>query len=269
MAKQRERRLSQMTPASMISGNATSRLQTNEGNSQAVDRPDRALVVTPHPDDAEIGYGGTIAGWIAQGTEVAYVLCTNGDKGSGDAEMTSDRLAEIRAREQAEAADELGVKDVIYLAYPDGALEDTAEFRGDLVKAIRTYTPDLVLCPDPFRQGFYLHRDHRICGQVALGAVFPHARDHLHYPEHLRDNGLAPHKVSDVLLWGTQEPDTFVDIVDTIEQKTFSLNMHASQVSSGGAERDVAEFVKADAQRAGQRGGLPYAEAFRRIQIRR
>ena len=89
-----------------------------------MDRPDRALVLTPHPDDAEIGCGGTIAGWIAQGTEVVYVLCTNGDKGSGDVEMTSDRLAETRAREQAEAADELGVKEVIYLAYPDGALED-------------------------------------------------------------------------------------------------------------------------------------------------
>ena len=45
-----------------------------------MDRPERALVVTPHPDDAEIGCGGTVAGWIAEGTEVYYVLCTNGDK---------------------------------------------------------------------------------------------------------------------------------------------------------------------------------------------
>ncbi|HAC19338.1 MAG TPA: PIG-L family deacetylase, partial [Dehalococcoidia bacterium] len=61
-----------------------------------MDRPDRAMVVTPHPDDAEIGCGGTIAGWIAQGTEVVYVLCTNGDKGTGDLDMTSTRLAKIR-----------------------------------------------------------------------------------------------------------------------------------------------------------------------------
>ena len=157
-----------------------------------MDRPDRALVVTPHPDDAEIGCGGTIAGWIARGTRVVYVLCTNGDKGSGDPEMTSARLADIRAKEQGQAAEVLGIEDVIYLAYPDGALEDTSEFRGHLVKAIRTHTPDVLLCPDPFRQGFYLHRDHRICGQVALDAAFPYARDHLHYPEHLRDDGLAP-----------------------------------------------------------------------------
>ncbi|MXX52974.1 MAG: PIG-L family deacetylase, partial [Dehalococcoidia bacterium] len=41
-----------------------------------MDRPERALVVTPHPDDAEIGCGGTVASWISQGTEVFYVLCT-------------------------------------------------------------------------------------------------------------------------------------------------------------------------------------------------
>ena len=63
------------------------------------------MVVTPHPDDAELGCGGTIAGWIAQGTEVVYVLCTNGDKATGDPDMTSERLAEIREVEQAEALD--------------------------------------------------------------------------------------------------------------------------------------------------------------------
>ncbi|HBJ30949.1 MAG TPA: PIG-L family deacetylase, partial [Dehalococcoidia bacterium] len=89
-----------------------------------MDRPDRAMVVTPHPDDAEIGCGGTIAGWIAQGTEVVYVLCTNGDKGTGDLDMTSTRLAEIREVEQAEAAADLRVKEVIYLRHPDGELED-------------------------------------------------------------------------------------------------------------------------------------------------
>ena len=88
-----------------------------------MERPERALVITPHPDDAEIGCGGTVASWIAQGTEVFYVLCTNGDKGSQESDMTSERLAEIREREQAEAAAVLGVKEVVYLRHPDGALE--------------------------------------------------------------------------------------------------------------------------------------------------
>ena len=221
-----------------------------------MDRPDRAMVVTPHPDDAEIGCGGTIARWIAQGTEVVYVLCTNGDKGTGDPDMTSQRLAEIREVEQAEAAADLGVNEVIYLRYPDGELEDDKEFRGEVV-----------LCTDPFRRGFYLHRDHRICGQVTLDATYPYARDHLHYPEHAQE-GLETHKVGDILMWGTEEPDTFIDITDTIDQKISSLKKHASQVSPDG-DQDVGDFVKANGQRMGQRADMPYAEAFRRIQIRR
>ena len=78
-----------------------------------MDRPERALVVTPHADDAEIGCGGTVAGWIAGGSKVFYVLCTNGDKGTSDPDMTSKRLAEIREREQAEAASVLGIEKVV------------------------------------------------------------------------------------------------------------------------------------------------------------
>ena len=231
-----------------------------------MDRPDRAMVVTPHPDDAEIGCGGTVAGWIAQGTDVVYVLCTNGDKGTGDLDMTSTRLAEIREVEQAEAAADLRVKEVIYLRHPDGELEDDKEFRGEVVRAIRQHKPDVVLTPDPMRRGFYLHRDHRICGQVTIDATYPYARDHLHYPEHAQE-GLETHKVADILLWGTEEPDTFIDITDTIERKISSLKKHVSQVSSDEGQ-DVGDFVKANGLRIGQRADMPYGEAFRRIQIR-
>lgn len=231
-----------------------------------MDRPETALVVTPHPDDAEIGCGGTVAKWIAEGTAVYYVLCTNGDKGTSDPNLTSARLAEIREREQAEAADVLGVREVVYLGYPDGALEDTADFRGRLVHAIRKFKPDAVLATDPHRRGFYLHRDHRMCGIVTMDAVFPYARDRLHYPEHEKE-GLQPHKAGDVLFWGTEEPDTFVDITDTIELKIESLKKHASQISS--EDGDVGDFIRASARRAGQRADVPYAESFRRIRIRR
>ncbi len=234
-----------------------------------VDRPDAAMVVTPHPDDAEIGCGGTVAKWIGEGTRVVYVLCTNGDKGTGDRDMTSERLAALREEEQAQAAAELGVKEVVYLRHPDGGLEDSAEFREQLVRAIRAHRPDTVFCPDPFRQSFYLHRDHRICGQVTLDAVFPFARDHLHFPDHLQVDGLEPHKVGEILMWGTEAPDTFVDIAETLDIKIAALLKHATQVAGAGSDSDVKEFVKANASRMGQRAEMPYAEAFRAIQYRR
>jgi len=61
-----------------------------------IERPERAMVVFAHPDD-EIGCAGTIIKWIAEGTNVLFVLCTNGDKGTEDTKLTSERLAEIRA----------------------------------------------------------------------------------------------------------------------------------------------------------------------------
>ena len=233
-----------------------------------METPEIALVVTPHPDDAEIGCGGTVAGWIAEGAKVYYVLCTNGDKGTSDPNLTSPQLAAIREREQAEAAEVLGIEEVVYLRYGDGELEDNAEFRGHLVHAIRKYRPDVVLATDPHRRSFYLHRDHRMVGLVTTDAAYPYARDRLHYPEHERE-GLASHKVADILYWGTEDPDTFIDITDTIELKIESLKKHASQVSTDdGSGRDVGDFVRANAQRIGQRANLPYAEAFRRVHIR-
>ena len=104
------------------------------------DRPERAMLVIPHPDDAEGGVGGTVAKWVAEGTEVVFVLCTNGDKGTSDPEMTTEKLGAIREKEQAAAAECLGVKEVIYLRYGDGELDDTAKFRGELVRAIRKHT---------------------------------------------------------------------------------------------------------------------------------
>ena len=102
---------------------------------------------------------------------------------------------------------------------------------------------------------------------VTMDAVFPFARDRLHYPEHITEDGLDTHKVGDVLFWGTEEPDTYIDITDTIDLKIESLKKHASQVSSDG-DTDVGEFVRANARRIGQRADMPYAEAFRRIHIR-
>ena len=116
--------------------------------------PNKVLLVTPHPDDAEGGCGGTVARWIEQGAEVVYVLCTNGDKGTTDLEMTPPRLAETREREQLEAARVLGVKDVVFLRHPDGTLEDDRQFREEVVREIRRHRPDVVMCmgPVPSRQ---------------------------------------------------------------------------------------------------------------------
>jgi len=221
------------------------------------------LVITPHPDDAEFGAAGTVARWAAEGRPVYYVVCTNGDKGSNDPAMTSEQLAVIRRQEQLAAAAVLGVKEVHFLGYPDGALEDTPEFRGRLVYYIRKYRPFTVVTADPYRR-YLWHRDHRITGRAVLDAVFPYARDHLSYPEHIAQ-GLRPHKVKEVYLWAAEEPNHYVDISDVFELKLKAALCHRSQLT--GHQRRLEEWLRERAITLGRAAGYPLAEAFYRLEI--
>lgn len=227
------------------------------------------MVVMAHPDDTEFSCGGSVAKWSREGKEVIYVICTNGDKGSSDPAMTSERLAKIREQEQREAAEILGVKEVVFLAYPDGGLEDTSAFRGQIVRLLRRYRPQRVVTQDPYRRlrRMAQHRDHRITGIVTLDAIFPYARDRLHYPEHIAE-GLSPHHVEEVYLSGSDEPEVWVDISDVFEQKAAALRCHRSQVGQGSLE-EFKERVRRMGATAGEPAGLPLAEAFGRIVLRR
>src|SRR5207302_1148600 len=136
------------------------------------------LVVTPHPDDAEGGAGGTIARWTKQGRKVVLVVCTNGDKGTSDRNVKPEDLARLRAEEQRQAAEVLGIAEVVFLRFPDQGLEDCSEFREKLVRQIRLHRPETVVTIDPHHR-YIRHRDHAICGRVTLDAIFPYARDPL------------------------------------------------------------------------------------------
>lgn len=225
----------------------------------------KVMVVTAHPDDSEFGCAGTVALWTSQGTEVTYVICTNGDKGSSDRSMTSERLAVIREREQRRAAETLGVKNVVFLGFRDGSLEDDHLRREAIVRQIRRYRPELVITLDPYQpwRRLHNHRDHRICGILALDACFPYARDHLSYPEHL-EMGLEPHKVGTVYLTGSERPDVWVDVTTTFERKLAALRCHESQVGQWPRD-DFENQLRAWARSQGEAKGYQLAEAFRCI----
>jgi len=228
--------------------------------------PRRAMVVTPHPDDCEGGCGGTLAKWIHESeTEAVVVLCTNGDKGTSDREMTPELLGATREREQQDAADVIGARKVVFLSHPDGGLEDTLLFRSQLVRAIRTYKPDIILCIDPYRSVSHTHRDHRMSGQVALDSAFTYAWNDRHFPEQITEDGLQPHRVAEAYLWGSEDPDVFVDVADYLQMKADSLTKHASQMR-GPAEGRL-KRVTNGAERSGEKAGIPYAEGFRRIRF--
>ena len=227
-------------------------------------KPADIMVITPHPDDAEFGVAGTVCRWITEGKDVVYVVCTNGDKGTADPNINSDQLAGIREQEQLAAAKLLGVREVIFLRHPDQMLEDTPEFRKELVRLIRMYKPHTVATADPYRR-YIWHRDHRIVGQVTLDAIFPCARDSLSFPD-LLEEGLQPHKVGEVLLWGAQEPNYRTDITDTFDVKIAALYCHKSQMSSNPA-RPWKELLRERHKMLAQDEDYELAEAFYRVEI--
>ena len=145
----------------------------------------RVLVIAAHPDDPDFLAGGTIARFAKEGREIAYVIVTNGNKGSGDRSVTSDQLIPIREKEQRSAAQVLGVRSVEFLGYEDGEVEDTRNLRRDITREIRRWQPDLIITLSPYRTynnfpGW--HRDHRATARVVLDCVYPLARDHLSFP---------------------------------------------------------------------------------------
>jgi LmbE family N-acetylglucosaminyl deacetylase len=108
------------------------------------------------------------------------------------------------------------------------------------------------------------HRDHRITGQVVLDAIFPYARDYHAYPDLIQE-GLLPHKVREVLLWGTEDPNYRSDITNTFDIKLTALLCHKSQV--GGFAPALEERLRERAKMMSKGEGYELAESFHRVEI--
>jgi LmbE family N-acetylglucosaminyl deacetylase len=226
---------------------------------------ERFMVVVAHPDDAEFSCAGTVARWVQEGKQAVYVLCTSGNKGSGDPEMTGERLAGIREAEQLEAAAVLGVGETVFLRLPDNELFTCQPaLREAITRQIRRFRPDVVITHDPWRP-YSFHSDHRTVGLTVVDSVYPTARDRLNYPDHERE-GLQPWKVGAIYLYGAAEPDAWVDISDTIHLKLEALRKHVCQV---GTATDLDERLRDRAREVGQSANLPFAEAFKVLRLSR
>ncbi|HTE83662.1 MAG TPA: PIG-L deacetylase family protein [Dehalococcoidia bacterium] len=231
----------------------------------AEEKRHKAMVIIAHPDDADFLYGGTVAKLCAEGCEVVYVVATSGDKGTSDPDMDGARLASIREAEQRAAAAVLGVRECVFLRHPDGFVEDGEPLRGEIVHLIRAQQPDTVITWDAYRRGFN-HNDHRAVGVAAYDAVFPAARDRLYHPGDA-ENGLTPHKVRELLLAGSEQPDYFIDISDYFDIKLDAIYCHTSQIQPLEKE-EFRRRRREQTLEAGQRAGTPFAESFRRVLLR-
>lgn len=223
-----------------------------------------ALVLFAHPDDAEFACGGTVARWAREGCEVHYVCITDGSAGSNDPDTTREAMRPVRERELRAAADILGVASVTILGELDGFLAVTPETRRKVTREVRRLRPEVIVAPDPSRlwsqSGYINHSDHKVAGELALSAVMPDAPTRVLFQE-LEREGIQPFEVPNLYL-SVEDPDTFVDITDTLPTKIKALLAHESQLGP-----EVEDRVTARARELGERAGVEFAEGFRAFRL--
>ncbi len=228
--------------------------------------PERAMFIYAHPDDIEFSVAGTAVRWTRGGSDITYVVITDGNVGTHDRAISREQLAEIRQSEQTAAAAVAGVHRCLYLGYDDGLLAPTLELRKQLVKLIRQYKPNVVVCGDPtavFRGSRINHPDHRAAATAAVDAVFPASEMHLLYSE-FEEEDITPHQVNYVYVNTMNDPDFYVDISESLDVKLAALRQHKSQLG----DWDPDERIRQRAADVGKQVGLAYAEAFRRVTLK-
>ncbi len=231
---------------------------------------ERALVVTAHPDDVDFGAAGTVAMLTDAGVRVTYCLVTDGDAGGSDRLMSRHEMAMLRRREQTDAARQVGVTDLIFLAHGDGRVQPTLQLRADISTVIRRVRPRVVITQSPERnldRIYASHPDHLAAGEATLCAVYPDARNPFAFPE-LFDEDLEPWAVDEVWIMGGLSGPNPIDVTAAVDRKIAALMCHVSQHTDPAR---TATMVREWMTNVAKQMGLPdgaAAETFRVVDTR-
>lgn len=225
----------------------------------------RAIIVVAHPDDLETIMGGTAALLADRGIELIEALVTSGDIGaSGDLppDLTRHSLAATREAEALAAAADLGVRDVVFLGHPDGEVVPDLALRAEIAGLYRRYQPDTLFTFDPYWHG-QAHPDHSAVGRAALDAYMP-SKMPFYRPEQIRE-GLSVANIKQVYLFGGgSREEIIVDVSAYWERKVQATLRHVSQFPD---PEGPLEWLRKWGSEIGARIGVPYAEAFIKMEV--
>ncbi len=180
--------------------------------------PKRAIAIAPHAEDIPLFAGGTLANWIAAGSEIMVVRATQDEKDSYEL-CVEDTIA-TNHREFEKAMAELGVTHVKHLNYRDCELLDVphGELRERLIRFVREFKPEIVVTFDPMVTDEQTP-DHMVVGRAASDAAWAAAYPNFH-PEHL-EQGLSTHCTRGCLFFTKHftHGETLVDISSGLDKK--------------------------------------------------
>jgi LmbE family N-acetylglucosaminyl deacetylase len=166
-----------------------------------------------------------------------------------------EQIPGIRRAEQRAAAEVVGVTDVRFLGYPDGALAVTRDLRRDITRVIRQVQPERVitLCPERnWERIAASHPDHMVAAEATVQAIYPDARNQFAHPELLADEGLGEWHVPELWMFTSPRPNHVVDVTEHFEVKLAALRAHVSQTAHmTGLERMMRSWMTEAAQRGG------------------
>ena len=185
--------------------------------------PSRALAIGAHPDDIEFGSGATLARWAAAGTEVHFLILTDGSKGTWNIDDDPHALVQTRKTEAREAATTLAHATVHFGEFVDGELESDRAGRELVCRVVREVRPQIVLGHDPW-QRYRLHPDHRHAGWLTVDGIVA-ARD----PHFFTGIGGEHHRPDNLLLFEADEPNHFERADGWTAVKADALLCHRSQ----------------------------------------
>jgi N-acetylglucosamine malate deacetylase 1 len=211
------------------------------------------LAFGAHADDVEIGMGGTLAKFAAEGKKIVICDIT-------EAELSSNGTVSIRKEEALRAADILGAMKRVTLDVPDRGIYITDEIIQKIVSVIRLYKPKAIFAPyDQDR-----HPDHGNASRLVKEAFFSAGIRKFH-------SSSPVHKAAHLYFYminGFHKPQFVIDIEPFMQVKVDSLQAYGSQFTRGtdGVSTPLTEgyieAVEARERMMGKDAGLRYAEGF-------
>ena len=218
------------------------------------------LAFGAHPDDVELGCAGTILKEVALGKKVGIVDLTRGELGTRGS-------AEIRDKEAAAAAAILGVSVRENLAFRDGFFVNDEAHQLEIIKMIRKYQPEIVLCNAVDDR----HIDHPKGSQLVSDACFLSGLIRITTSlDGEEQKAWRPKVVYHYMQWKNLVPDFVVDITGYVEQKTAAILAYSSQFydpnskepESPMSSKNFLESLNYRSRDLGRLTGLEHAEGF-------
>lgn len=218
------------------------------------------LVFASHPDDAELGAGGTIAKEVSRGRKVGIVDLTRGELGTRGS-------AEIRARESAKASQVLGLSVRENMGFDDGFFVNDRAHQMELIQVIRKYRPEIVLCNAVHDR----HVDHARGSKLVSDACYLSGLKRIPTQgEGGPQEAWRPKQVYHYIQWLNLEPDFVVDITGFIDIKNEAILAYGSQFYDPKSEepetpissKNFTDSVIYRARDLGRIVGVEYAEGF-------